>query len=147
MLIPPVLRKNRLFSLVRALVSWFVLLQEEFEAYREDANTRMGLNGQVIYIEKALNDYFQLDPPLIYLSDIPSVLRMFYAPNEGNTAYVYDSDSLKVVYLPNGSENAQLKFIVNVPSSLSGRIEEIKNIVDYNKPAGRTYTINIYEYE
>lgn len=147
MLLPPVLRKSRIFALLKVLVCWFAQLQREFLVYREDARQRMALNGQVIYIEKALNDYFLLQNPDIYISDISSFQRTFYVPQDENTAHIYDRDSLKVTYLSNGSENAQLKFIVNVPSYLADRIQDIRNIIDYNKPAGRTYTINIYDYE
>ena len=147
MLLPPIMRKVKIFAFLKVLVSWFAQIQREFLAYREDARERMALNGQVIYIEKALNDYFLLQNPDIYISDISSFQRTFYMPEGQDTAFLYDSQSPKVTYISNESENAQLKFIVNVPSYLSDRIEEIRNIVDYNKPAGRTYTINIYNYE
>lgn len=147
MLLPPVLRKSRMYAFLKVLLCWFGKLQNEFNEYREDARKRLGLNGQVIYIEKALNDYFGFESKEIYITDISSIQRTFYVPNDEDTAYIYDRDSLKVAYLSNGSENAQLKFIVNVPSSLEDRIEDIRNIIDYNKPAGRTYTINFYDYE
>ena len=147
MLLPSALRRSRMYAFLKVLLCWFDKLQNEFIEYREGARKRLGLNGQVIYIEKALNDYFGFESKEIYISDIPSIQRTFYVPNNENTAHIYDRDSLKVAYLSNGSENAQLNFIVNIPSSLEGRIEAIRNIIDYNKPAGRTYTINFYDYE
>lgn len=147
MLLPPVLRRSRTFALLKVLVGGIAQLGSDFRAYRDDTGRRMALNGQVIYIEKALNDHFLLPDRTIHVSDIPSLQRTFYLPNGEDTAHVYDRGSPKVAYLSSGSENAQLKFIVNVPSYLASEINDIRNIIDYNKPAGRTYTINIYDYE
>lgn len=147
MLLPSALRRSRMYAFLKVLFCWFEKLQSEFNEYREDASKRLGLNGQVIYIEKALNDYFGFESKEIYISDVPSIQRTFYVPNDRDTVHIYDRNSLKVVYLPNGSENAQLKFIVNVPSILEDRIEDLRNIIDFNKPAGRIYTINFYDYE
>ena len=63
-------------------------------------------------------------------------------------------------YLHKRSEGAEIKYIqqrgegnysgnymVNIPSFLSAYEGEIKNLIDYYKPAGRTYVLKIYEYE
>lgn len=147
LILPLPLRKTRLFAFVKVLVCPFTDLVERFNQYRKNVNTRMAVNGQVIYIEKALNDYFLLPNKDIYISDISSLLRTVYLHNSSPTAYFYSENSQKKTYLSNGGENGQLKFIVNVPSYLSDRIQEIKNIVEYNKPAGRIYEIKIYDYE
>ena len=61
---------------------------------------------------------------------------------------VYSVESGNMLYLLSGSESLKKEdYIVNVPSYLQDRINEITTLVEYNKPAGRKYTIKIYDYE
>ena len=46
-----------------------------------------------------------------------------------------------------GEGNYSGNYMVNIPSFLSTYENEIKNLIDYYKPAGRTYVLKIYEYE
>ena len=46
-----------------------------------------------------------------------------------------------------GEGNYSGNYVVNIPSFLSAYEGEIKNLIDYYKPAGRTYVLKIYEYE
>lgn len=147
LLLPPPLRKKKMFAFLKVLTLPISYLHDELMKYRDLCDSRLSVNGQVIYIEKALNDYFLLQNKDIYITDITGLYRSVYLRNESPSCYFYYKGSQKHTYLQNGTENVQLKFIVNVPSYLKDRIEEIKNIVEYNKPAGRVYTINIYDYE
>ena len=53
-----------------------------------------------------------------------------------------------ILYLASGYQSYKEEdYIVNVPSLLESELEKIRNIVEYNRPAGRKYKINIYEYE
>lgn len=146
LLLPPPLRKKKMFAFLKVLTLPISYLHDELMKYRDLCDSRLSVNGQVIYIEKALNDYFLLQNKDIYISDIEGIIRSAYLRNESPSNYFYNEGSNKHTYLHNGA-NGHLKFIVNVPSYLEDRIEEIKNIVEYNKPAGRVYTINIYDYE
>lgn len=147
LLLPPPLRKKKMFAFLKVLTLPISYLHDELMKYRDLCESRMSVNGQVIYIEKTLNDYFLLQNKDIYISDITELYRPVYLRNESPSHYFQNEGSQKHTFLHNGSSNGLLKFIVNVPSYLDNRIEDIKNIVEYNKPAGRVYTINIYDYE
>ena len=61
---------------------------------------------------------------------------------------VYPGNSPDVLYVMSGDESLKKEdYIVNVPTYLQDRITEITTLVEYNKPAGKKYVINIYDYE
>lgn len=150
LLLPPPLRKKKMFAFLKVLTLPISYLHDELMKYRDLCDSRLNVNGQVIYIEKALNDYFLLQNKDIYITDnnIEGIPETVYLYDEEDTpTYFYDEDSHNVTYLSDGEVNELLRFIVNVPSYLEDRIEEIKAIVEYNKPAGRLFDINIYQYD
>ena len=149
-LLPPFLRKKKLFSFFSVFVYPFFGLVQSFKNFRKSSLYRLNANGQVIYMEKYLNDHFNLEYKDIYITDsdesIPNSSVLY--PDESTTMDVYASGSLEVLYLISGVESLKKQdFIVNVPSYLQDRINEITTLVEYNKPAGRKYTIKIYDYE
>lgn len=149
LLLPPPLRKKKMFAFLKVLTLPISYLHDELMKYRDLCDSRLSVNGQVIYIEKALNDYFLLQNKDIYITDYNvEEITDTYLYDEGDPpTYLYDEDSVNVTYLSDGEVNDILRFIVNVPSYLDNKIEEIKAIVEYNKPAGRLYEINIYQYD
>ena len=108
------------------------------------------MNGQVAYIEKRLCDEFELEYRDIYIEDSnslrPNVADIYSDPSV--TMAVYSKSAEEKLYLESGEESVKSEdYIVNVPSFLADKQEVIKTIVEYNKPAGRTYKINLYDYE
>lgn len=149
-LLPPMLRKKRLFALLCVLLLPFYLILQAFQAFRKQSESNMNINGQVIYIEKILNDTFFLENKEIYLSDIPDRQLYMYARQEGTQAVFSqrsEEDSQRLYVQLRGEGNMDGNYIVNVPSFLTGQMDEIRRIVEKYKPSGRKYIINIYDYE
>lgn len=147
-LLPPLLRKKTLFALLRALLFPFRVLSESFQVFRRNCLNRLNVNGQVIYIEKALNDAFELKDGEIYLTDTDDGSNCLLYADAALTMEVYAGGENNVLRIPSANEGKHGgDFVVNVPSFLEDEIGKIKTIVEYNKPAGRSYVINIYEYE
>ena len=149
-LLPPFLRKKKLFSFFSVFVYPFFGLVQSFKNFRKSRLYRLNANGQVIYIEKYLNDYFNLEYKDIYITDsdnnIANVSDLY--SDSSITMTVYPANFTDVLYVMSGFESTKREdFIVNVPSYLHDRISEITTLVEYNKPAGRNYYINIYDYE
>ena len=141
-----------MFALLKVLLQPLVRLMEEFRQYRKNSLAQMEVNGQVIYLERALNKAFCFDEQLIYVTDgTDSVYEtsLLY-PDEDITIAVYPADADNVTYLnvDNGG-SYEADYIVNVPSFLNTEsdMRTIREIIDYNKPAGRSYNIKIYNYE
>lgn len=143
-LLPPVLRRGRLFSFLRVLLMPLVNLHTTIMEYVRECEDNIRINGQVIYIEKALKDYFLLDNDDIYITEYSSISMPVYFRNSPPYQYI-SNDADNPLYISNETVNSQLRFIVNVPAYLSERIDVIESIIEFNKPAGRQYTINIYE--
>lgn len=151
-LLPPMLRKKRTFAFLCVLLLPFHLLVQTFQAFRKQSESNMNINGQVIYIEKILNDTFFLTNKEIYLSDIPDRQLYLYIRDEAAQALFYqrsESDVRQLYVQQRGEGNMDGNYIVNVPSFLADKekVDGIRRIVEKYKPSGRKYIINIYEYE
>lgn len=150
LLLPPVLRRRRLYALLRVMLGPLHGLMQDFRTFRTNSIYRMNINGQVIYIEKALNDAFLLENREIYLTDTadPIADASVVYPDAGITMTVYEEGAADTTYIKAaGDGKLSADFIINVPSFLSSETERIRAIVEYNRPAGRSYGINIYDYE
>lgn len=142
--LPPVLRRNVLFAFMKVLLAPLIELQTAFVQYVRQCNDNIRVNGQVIYIVKAIKDYFLLDNDDVYITELDAGTRTVYFRTK--QPYVYISNTADdPLYITNTSFNAQMRFVVNIPEYLSDRIEEVRSIVEFNKPAGRQYIINVYE--
>lgn len=149
-LLPPMLRKKRMFALLCVLLLPVSLLLQAFQSFRKQSDSNMNINGQVIYIEKVLNDTFFLENKEIYLSDIPDRQLYMYTRYEETQTLFYqrNEDAAQRFYIQQrGEGNMDGNYIVNVPSFLANKVDEIERIVEKYKPSGRKYIINIYDYE
>ncbi len=149
-LLPPFLRKKRMYAFLCVFLYPFYWLCKMFKDYRKTSLRKLNVNGQVAYIEKMLNDEFEFENREIYITDSdalkPNVADMYRDPSV--TMTIYPESSEEKLYLESGDESIKSEdYIVNVPSFLADKLEVIKTIVEYNKPAGRTYKINLYDYE
>ena len=149
-LLPPFLRKKRMYAFLCVFLYPFYWLCKMFKDYRKTSLQKLNVNGQVAYIEKMLNDEFELENRELYMTDSdalkPNVADMYRDPSV--TMTIYPESSEEKLYLESGDESIKSEdYIVNVPSFLADKLEVIKTIVEYNKPAGRTYKINLYDYE
>ena len=149
-LLPPFLRKKRMYAFLCVFLYPFYWLCKMFKDYRKTSLRKLNVNGQVAYIEKMLNDEFEFENREIYITDSdalkPNVADMYRDPSV--TMTIYPESSEEKLYLESGDESIKSEdYIVNVPSFLADKLEVIKTIVEYNKPAGRTYKINVYDYE
>lgn len=149
-LLPPFLRKKRMYAFLCVFLYPFYWLCNTFKDYRKASLQKLNVNGQVAYIEKRLCDEFELEYRDIYITDSeslrPNVADMYSDPFVSMA--IYPKQSEEKLYLESGIESVKSEdYIVNVPSFLSDKIDKIKTIVEYNKPAGRVYKIKLYEYE
>lgn len=149
-LIPPFLRKKRLFSFFQVFLYPFYRIVQGFKNFRNTSLYKLNTNGQVMYIEKYLNDYYHLEYKDIYITDsdrYDSNIPDLYS-DDTITMAVYSDNSDHQLYLSAGAESVKKEdYIVNVPSYLSDKIEELKLLIDFTRPAGRKYIIKTYDYE
>ena len=149
-LLPPLLRQKNIFAFITVFLIPLIYVYNHFKAFRVQAIDKMNINGQVIYIEKILNDKYFLKKREIYITDIVGkVVYLHHRREEQVPPYLHNrNERSELSYIQQrGEGNYEGNFMVNVPSFLSAHESEIKTLVDYYKPAGRSYVLKIYEYE
>lgn len=157
LLLPPKWRNGftiaLLFSRVKPLQT---LLDGDFNSFMNDARRRAKFTGQVIYLEKMLNDDFNAggqDP--IFIQDTANIEYTYLAnASEGYPpSYFANTAENAPVYLCNASEyGVGNTFIVMVPTLLfatlqlnnNDGLDKMKAQVNYYKIAGKTFTIEPY---
>ena len=146
----PSLRKRKIFAIISVFLLPLIFIYTLYKSYRKQAIDKLNINGQVIYIEKVLNDRFFLKNREIYITDIAGKeFYLYHRREEQIPSYLHKrSEGAEIKYIQQrGEGNYSVHYMVNIPSFLSAYEGEIKNLIDYYKPAGRSYVLKIYEYE
>lgn len=138
LLLPTFLRKSK-------MIAWLSALIHPMQNLSETILYQMQHDGRVIYLEKVLNEHFQITDydsknhettKKIFIEDA------FFKPK----TYIYQSIEEKPIYLGTvylGGNEQVYNFIVKVPTSLIFNENEMKFILDYYKLAGKKYKIEL----
>lgn len=162
-LLPPILRSKLLVALVNVLVLPLSYVYERFCSVKNTVDGRLTITGNVQYLEKALNDAFYLKDHQIFIDtpDEEKVPSFYYASELQEANYLYlQSEDIGFVLMRKGESRVLVNFIVMVPTFLCTSLDdkasdkygwrylsEIKRILNIYKPAGRTFSIELYDYE
>lgn len=149
LLLPPPLRRKKLFALIKVMILPFRYLHKKMMDYHHKASHLQQVTGQVINLEKALNDMFYSGHD-IYITDVPAADFYLYNDNEtatGMVMYNDDEEGVSQVWTNDGEGRINGDFIVNVPFYLEPQESLIRNILDRYKVTGRKYIIKYYDYE
>lgn len=172
LLLPTFLRKPVLFSLLKALIRPVVILYDDFKTQRTKNLYRANHNGQVCYLRKMLNDYFDNDLRRMSIAEGNADDWTFIYKHEtfneteggvplwmsradsaipgsyGNSTLVFDSDNIgiKLISKQGYVGSSGLDFLIRVPASLRGIADESRmiSLVNYYKLASKRYTITYY---
>ncbi|TXI13513.1 MAG: hypothetical protein E6Q66_10000 [Pedobacter sp.] len=143
MLLPAALRKEQMVLWLHALLAPVMRLYLEFLRYRHLVNYRMEHTGQVIYLEKILNERFDTASKQIFIDDgtkydtINIFLTAEKKPKYLGKIYLYD-------HLAYGETGAD--FQVHIPEDIpiwtdSGLMAECRSLLNYYKLAGKRYKL------
>lgn len=161
-LLPPILRSRFLMSLICVMIIPLRYVYNRFRTLKDSVDNRLNITGNVQYLEKALNDAFFLGDRQIYIETAEEEKgSVFHFEKERQKAkYFYMAGMGAGVTMQNKDESIlQLNFIVKVPTFLCTHLDKsedkyngknlavIKKILDIYKPAGRTFGIELYDYE
>ena len=133
---------------MKCLVSPVKYVQVLFNANRANDLYVLAHDGQVCYLDAALNDLFDNTLRRIYISD-PAYIDpdYLYRRNEGKPLYLYQRSEHKPVYLYQRSETyegAGVTFIVNVPIALgltAGQVLQLRALVNKYRLPGMMYSV------
>lgn len=140
LLLPSFLRKSRIVAILQSVV-------KPVDSLYQDTLYKMQHNSQVIYLEKMLNEYFEVSgysagnhelSKTVFISDAPPVDRNYiFQPAEVQPVY------LDSIYL-NGTPAVNYKFIVNIPDTYVFVEAKLRAVIDFYKLAGKKYIIETY---
>ena len=150
LLLPSFLRTDKLLSFLKMLISPVKALYLQFFDFRNKELYLLKFTGQVIYLEKLLNDKFQ-GSNLIYITDgyFTDPFYLFNKAEGFSPVYLQNkSEAGDIQYLINIKEYASdFDFIVNVPASVYDIIDvnEMTAYINMYKLVSKYYKINRYE--
>ena len=160
-LLPPVMRGGLTVALLKVLTLPVRYIYEQLTERRKAADRRLGTTANVMYMEKALNDAFYLKERQIRIESTEAEDTLFWHRCEERQKdnYMYRRAEKGVMLKRRGECSYRESFVVWVPTFLctsenaeedkyGGRnLREIRNLLSYYKSAGRTYRIELYDYE
>jgi hypothetical protein len=151
-LIPSEMRNLKNEAWVKSLLQPIQTVVTSFSTYSNALRYDLSINGQVMYLEKALNDKYDPIQRRIYIDDPlgtsivqpvifnksekqPSLVVWNKSENQTNNSAIYNKNSIIatdfVVFIP---------VILNIASINIG----VKNIVNRYKIAGKKYLLNYF---
>jgi len=149
---PKPIFKAWLYTLIQPVVE----LYYTFKAYRQNTLYRLSFTGQVIYLEKLLNDIFNNGAAGIYIQDGLLITKTFlFHKAEGcpKTYLFHKSEHGDKTYLFHKAEfNSLYEFIIKVPNTVYAQLllnnnqglNNMKALVNLYKLAGKRFTIKSY---
>lgn len=146
--LPLVLRKQRIYALIRCIAVGLNQVYEAFKNYSNDVVRRLENTSQVISLEKWLNDIFYLDGDIIIRDYISDNVYLHYQDEVPEEVYLGFPDEQTVVYLPSTSPSKLSGgFVILIPAELAteDNLKTIRKWVEYYRMAGTEYRIEIYE--
>lgn len=99
-MLPIVLRKPTTIGLLNAMITPVMVLQGLFNEFRRQTSYDLGINGQVCFLQKMLNDRFDVSLRRITIEDANTFQRLYlYTRNENKPISLHTRAENKPVYL------------------------------------------------
>jgi hypothetical protein len=144
-LLPALLRgKQVVLALVNVCLSPIRDLHQQFIAYRQEAIYKASFTGQIIYLEKRLNDRFDAILRRIYISNVADQnFTYVFNQSENELIYVYNSYNILLTYTTDDYV-ATSTGIYRCINSTTGVLPDTSS--DWVNVSDNTYLLNQIEY-
>ena len=147
--LPPILRKNAIYSFLKVFLYPVKQLQQTFLTYITGVDTRLTYNSFTASLERFLNGLFFFEYNAIYITDDNSrqVYLSFVSEGQEPVYMTFSNEADVPLYLSSVDPvNIFGTFVVHVPAILSEADRAtIYNWVNYYKFAGTEFSIEVYE--
>lgn len=143
-LVPVILRKPAHIAWIQALCHPVNYIYQDFLRSREANLYRLKITPQVVYLQKLLNDRYDIDERRIRIRNAKRFNSFFlYLEEESKPAYVFLETENEPFYLFTEEEVGMrtADFYVIVPTSIIFDENEMRALLDMYKLAGKTYKI------
>lgn len=130
-----------------AILSGVAYVYELFIKFKDSTAYKLTITPQVCYLEKALNDRYDIADRRIFITDgisydpLPLYLKV---ENKPVVLYTKEEDKVAVLFTKSETGLFSVDFIVNVPAAVAFAEAEMRAIVDVYKLAGKIYSIQIF---
>lgn len=141
--IPKVLRKPLLLALIHSAVLPLKVNYSAFLSFKKNAEYKVKHNGQVVYLEKMLNDKFDKNLRRIQVENRkPNIPFWLYYVEDGKPLFIYHIENTKPVYFfRNGYHYNEFDFTVSIPNDLIDFEFQIQAQINYYKLFSKNYKI------
>lgn len=154
MLLPPFLRRTKMVLWLEALSAPAISLHAKNQIFREQLRYKLQHNGQVIYLEKVLNEFLNVagyDPTdheatkIIYIGSGEQLIPNYiYINPEQQPIDLYTESENEPLYLLTDIEYSEYSsFTIMIPIAQPYNEAQIRALVDYYIDT-RLYTIKTY---
>jgi hypothetical protein len=144
LLLPPRMRKMKHVAWLQALTNPVNYLYQQFRRNRDANLYRLYITPQVVYMEKLLNDRYDISGRRINIKDaLVYDAEYLYQEQELKPLYIYKEEENKPVYLFTDDEigSDSVDFFVLVPPDLVFNENEMTALINNYKLAGKRYKI------
>jgi hypothetical protein len=151
-LLPSLLRKPKQVAWLRALLWPVNQLHGQFVEFIDYKRYELDFTGQVISLERLLNDKYDNTLRRIFINGFPRPRRFVF--RDGNNLINYDKPYIyrdgstvpnrEGFFLFAGTGSLNVSFIINIPNALTVNELELRALVDKYKLAGKYYTIEYF---
>lgn len=141
-LTPHALRKSKLLIFLKAFAWPVSQLHNDFLRFVAAKLYRLSHNGQVCYLEKVLNDAFDVISKRIYIGDFEGVERIYFWPELDNRDVNFGVDQF--FYEDAAYADSGVDFVVHVPFGVAASIPQLalmNSLLNEYKLAGKNYLI------
>lgn len=143
--LPVIMQKPVMQAFVSVLQSVMVEVHADFTSFKAATDIRLTHNGQVYLLRKILNDTFDNNERRITIIDdvIPNDRYIGNAGNINKTMIAANASLPDQFSISNPPQYfGSYDFVIEIPEVLTNAIQQIKQITDTYKLAGKTYEIN-----
>ncbi|WP_343671829.1 hypothetical protein [Chitinophaga sp.] len=144
LLMPPRLRKALHVAWLQAISYPVNVLYQQFRRNRDANLYRLSITPQVVYMEKLLNNRYDLADRGIRIVDaVSNEVTWIYQEAESKPKFLYTEAEAQPIHLFTESEigNEPVDFYVMVPATIYFNENEMSALIDTYKLAGMAYKI------
>ncbi len=140
-LLPTLLRKPKIYALLKAAVLPISQIHYQWLLFREDNIYRLAHNGQTCYFRGALNDVFDPDLRRITIENGLAIEPDFvFLPIENKALYLDDEPIY--IHSSSDSRNTGVDFIVKVPGQIiTEQSDRLVAEINFYRQAGKRFKI------
>nr|DAJ30014.1 MAG TPA: hypothetical protein [Caudoviricetes sp.] len=146
LLTPTFLRGRRMVAWLRVLTAPLASLHYAFTEKRTQDLYKLAHNGQVCYLEKALNDRFDRQSRRIRIEDGTRYKQEYIYTQAENRPRIVSPENPMILYPRGYYADIGVDFIVKVPREIYKTNDyEMKALIDFYRLASKRYKIEPYE--